>query len=260
MADTPFDSGDLIAKPWPRSTSRVMRQAGGMLGGMDRRRLIALGEGAYSVREVCHILGDSMTPRRVHYWLDTGLIFGAPIIRGRRGVPTILTFRQMLEIRTVQYLRDTLKVSPREVREAFAWILDNLFEKGREVKFSRGPNGTLVAQLDNGEETTVPAGQTLLPFEVRDITSTVGATLTAWWQKRLPIPQYPNLVTSTSVLGGAPIVSGTRIDTATIATLAEDPRGYTEADIDAVLETFPSLKIVQIEDAFGFEGLQPLAA
>jgi hypothetical protein len=73
---------------------------------VTERSLISLGEGVYSVSEVCHVLGTSMTARKVHYWLNTGLISGRPISRGRRGVPTILTLRQLLEVRTVQHLRD----------------------------------------------------------------------------------------------------------------------------------------------------------
>lgn len=59
-----------------------------------------------------------MTPRRVHYWLDTGLIVGEPIDRGAKGTPTLLTFRQLLEIRTVQHLRDELRIPLPKVREA----------------------------------------------------------------------------------------------------------------------------------------------
>ena len=102
---------------------------------MAERHLVALGEGAYSVAEVCRILGPTMSARKVHYWLDTGLVSGQPIVRGRTGVPTILTFRQLLEIRTIQYLRGTLRVSLPEVWSAFEWILRHLFDQRQQIRF-----------------------------------------------------------------------------------------------------------------------------
>lgn len=67
--------------------------------------VIPLNAGVYAVSRVCRILGPTMTPRKVHYWLDTGLL-SPPIRHGRPGLPTLLSFRQLLEIRTVQGLRD----------------------------------------------------------------------------------------------------------------------------------------------------------
>ena len=46
---------------------------------------VALGQGIYTVPETCRILRPSMTPRKVHYWLDTELL-GEPLRRGRRGI------------------------------------------------------------------------------------------------------------------------------------------------------------------------------
>src|SRR3954452_22571838 len=110
---------------------------------MEPPRLIPLGEGVYSVSEVCRILQPTMTPRKVHYWLSTGLISGGPFERGGRGRPTLLAFRQLLEIRTVQHLRDELKVPLPTVRFAFAWILEHIFDRGEEVRFTRGRAGHL---------------------------------------------------------------------------------------------------------------------
>ena len=66
-----------------------------------------LGEGVFTVSEVCRVLQPTMTPRKVHYWLDTGLL-SEPVRWGGRGFPTLLNFRQLLQIRTVQRLRDEL--------------------------------------------------------------------------------------------------------------------------------------------------------
>ena len=174
-----------------RHSENAIRGASALLDGADSqvnaRPLVRLGEGSYSVAEVCRILGKGMTSRKVHYWLDTGLVTDVSVVRGRRGVPTILTFRQLLEIRTVQYLRDSLQVDLRKVRDAFEWVLEQLFDRRSQVVFSRGPNGTLIARLDDGEEMTVPAGQALLPLQMKELTR--GAKL--WWLSDLASGRRP---------------------------------------------------------------------
>lgn len=226
---------------------------------MTERRLVPLGEGAYSVAEVCRILGSSMTPRKVHYWLDTGLISGQPISRGRRGVPTVLTFRQLLEIRTVQHLRDTIKVSLREVRRAFEWILRNLFDEREYIQFGRGPDGTLTAKLRSGEEITVPGGQGLLPVRIEQLTESVTVTLMAWGSHVLPVDNHPHVITSTRVLGGAPVVRNSRVDTSILAGFLREGRAFDDSVIEEIRTTFPRLNREAIEDALGFEGAQRLA-
>src|SRR3954453_4591178 len=105
---------------------------------MEKRRLISLGEGVYSVPEVCRVLAPTMTPRKVHYWLDTGLIHGAPVAAGTRGRPTLLTYRQLVEIRTVQYLRDKLKAPLPQVGTPLAFVLSSLFgAQPEEITFTR---------------------------------------------------------------------------------------------------------------------------
>lgn len=220
-----------------------------------KRSLLALGEGAYSVAETCRILGPTVTPRKVHYWLDTGLISGAPISRGRRGVPTVLTFRQLLEIRTVQHLRTAIGVSLREVRAAYEWILTNLFEERQHIKFLRGPHGTLVARLADGQEMTVPGGQGLLPTDTDHLTESVEVTLQAWDRNVLPIDNHPRLVSSTRVLGGAPVVKGTRVDTAVLATFALPDRTYSEDTVSEIRRSFSYLSRDDVTDALRFEGL-----
>jgi uncharacterized protein (DUF433 family) len=223
--------------------------------------LVALGEGAYSVAEVCKILGPTMTSRKVHYWLDTGLVSGQPVQRGRPGVPTVLTFRQLLEIRTIQYLRDSLKVSLPKVRAAFAWILTHLFDAREHIQFSQGPHGTLVAALPSGEEIAVPGGQGLIPAEVRDLEDTVGATLEAWDSHELPVRDHPHVVASTHILGGAPTLRGTRIDTAAIAALADgDDDTFSDMTVESIVLTYPQLSVDQIVDALLFEGFSPADA
>lgn len=221
---------------------------------MRDRRLLALGEGAYSVSQVCRILGPTMTPRKVHYWLNTGLISGKPITRGRKGVPTVLTFRQLLEIRTVQHLRTTIGVSLREVRAAFEWVLSNLFDEHEHIEFAKGPGGVLIAKLGNGQEMTVPGGQFLMPAQIFELTDSVETTLRAWGESLLPATDHPHVVTNTRILGGAPVVRGTRIDTAVLATMARAGAVYDDQVLDEITQAYPHLRREEVEDALRFEG------
>src|SRR4051794_10722642 len=83
------------------------------------------GQGAYTVSTACRILAPTMTARKVHYWIDTGLL-SPPLVAGRRGVPTLITFRQLLELRAVQRMRDTLGFRLEEVRDAIDYTLRRL--------------------------------------------------------------------------------------------------------------------------------------
>jgi uncharacterized protein (DUF433 family) len=216
----------------------------------ERRRLIALGEGVYSVSAVCRILGPGMTARRVHYWLDTGLISGSPVVRGRPGVPTLLTFRQVLEIKTVQHLRDEIAVSLQQVRAAYAWVLRNMFDDDRAVTFSRGPGGALVAMAGH-DEFTVPGGQGVLPD---GLNVGVGGAYRAWTDKALSIAGYPHLVSAAGILAGSPTVRGTRIDTAVIASFAAPDRSADDT-VALVVETYPRLAREAVVEALAFEGV-----
>ena len=52
----------------------------------NQRSLIDLGDGVYTVSEICRILQPTMTPRKAHYWLDTGLLTD-PVRRDREVTP-----------------------------------------------------------------------------------------------------------------------------------------------------------------------------
>ena len=71
---------------------------------MNRREVRAL----YSVAETVRILRPGMTPRKVHYWLHTGLL-GDPVRSEVRGQPTLLTFDQLIKVAVLQRLRDDLR-------------------------------------------------------------------------------------------------------------------------------------------------------
>jgi hypothetical protein len=80
-----------------------------------------LGRGIYTVSEAVRILRPSLTRRKVHYWLDEEIL-AEPIRWGRKGVPTLLSYDQVLRIRILQRLRDDLGFTLRKSREALEWI------------------------------------------------------------------------------------------------------------------------------------------
>lgn len=223
---------------------------------MSARHLIVLSDGIYTVSQVCRILGPKMTSRRVHYWIDTGLISGAPVVKGGRGSPTLLSFRQLLEIKTVQHLRDEINVPLPAVRVAYAWILDNVFERQLPVVFSRGRGGTIIAQTPDGENTEIPWGQTAIPIDTNELTTDVLAARQAWLDRKLQL--RANVVANARVLAGTPTVTGTRIETALIASFAEGGE-YTEEVVASVLHTYPHLSREAVLDALEFEGVRMVA-
>lgn len=220
---------------------------------METRRLIPLGQGVYTVAEVCRILAPTMTPRKVHYWLDTGLIHGTPVSPGSRGRPTLLTYRQLLEIRTVQYLRDHLRVRLEEVRGAFAWVLSNTFgTHPQEVRFTLISRGRLAAELPNGEAVDIRTGSGVIPMLTDHLNDNLREARQAWVDQRLLL--RPCVVADPRIVGGAPTLSGTRIETAFIAAFATDGQ-YTDETIAHVMRTYPQLTRDAVTDAMDFERL-----
>jgi len=113
--------------------------------------------GLYTVSQTCRVLRPSMTPRKVHYWLDTNLL-GDPIRWGRPGVPTILSFEQVLKIRTLQHLRDTLRFTLQEVRKGLAWLLEALVhDQWHSLSFFRVGTGNI--GVTDGEQSFAVNGR-----------------------------------------------------------------------------------------------------
>jgi uncharacterized protein (DUF433 family)/DNA-binding transcriptional MerR regulator len=222
-----------------------------------QRRLVDLGSGVFTVSEVCRVLQPTMTPRKVHYWLDTGLL-SAPVRWGSRGHPTLLSYRQLLEIRTVQHLRDELEFSLPKVREALEWILDHLFaEVWTDLHFAKGVDGSLVAQSGD-EQMVVPGGQGVLEGTLPELNDRVAETRRAWEEQAFVVPDHKYVVSNARVLAGAPTIRGTRIDTAVIAGFSEADT-YTQETLQEIGSIYPWLEREAIVDALEFEGISPAA-
>lgn len=223
----------------------------------DRPQLVSLGDAAYTVSQVCRILQPGMTPRKVHYWVDTDLL-APPIIHGGPGVPMLLSFQQLLEIRTVQRLRDELRFSLPRVRDAFTWILANLFATDwRDFYFDRGVNGALVIRYAD-EQMTVPGGQGVLKQTISELNRDVKSTRDAWETRRLLITDH--VVTDTHVLGGAPVITGTRVEASVLASFADDDRTIDTQTFRRLTRMFGHVSRGALVDALRFEGVNLLAA
>lgn len=222
-----------------------------------QRRLVDLGAGVFTVSEICRVLQPTMTPRKVHYWLDTGLL-SAPVRWGSRGHPTLLSYRQLLEIRTVQHLRDELEFSLPKVREALKWILDHLFaEVWTDLHFTKGVDASLVARSGE-EQMVVPGGQGVLEGTLPELNKQVAETRRAWEEQAFVVPDHKYVISNARVLAGAPTIRGTRIDTALIAGLAEADI-YTQETLKEIGSIYPWLEPEAIADALEFEGISPAA-
>ena len=222
-----------------------------------QRRLIDLGAGVYAVSEVCRILQPTMTPRKVHYWLDTGLL-SDPVRWGSRGHPTLLSYRQLLEIRTVQHLRDELEFSLPRVREALLWILEHLFAREwSDLRFAKGVDGSLVAHSGT-DQIVVPGGQGVLEGTLPELNEQVAETRRAWEEQAFVIPGHAFIVSNARILAGTPTIRGTRVDTALIARFA-DTETFDEGTLDEIRQVYPRLANDAIADALEFEGIHRAA-
>ena len=221
------------------------------------RRLVSLGSGVYTVAEVCHVLQPTMTPRKVHYWLNTGILSEA-VRPGSKGYPTLLSYRQLLEIRTVQHLRDELEFSLPHIREALRWILDHLFAaEWTELKFAKGINGSLVVRSANSE-IVVPGGQGVIEGTLGQLTEQLTQTRNAWERQTFEIPGHRFVVLNANILAGAPTIRGTRIDTAVLARFVESA-SYDNAAIAEITRAYPTLLRDAVEEALIFEGIHSAA-
>lgn len=215
-----------------------------------------MGEGVYTVADVSHVLQPTMTPRKVHYWLKKGIL-GDPIRPTRTGRPTLLTFEQLLKVRTVQHLRDDLHFSLQKVtasvEELSGWIFQRLFsQKWYELHFYRSPRGA-IAVTDGRHDLEVGTGQFLMPDLLPELDAFLRRTRDDWERRAVDIEGYPRLVSNARVLGGAPVIEGTRVETAFIAHIAR------EIEPKEILRLYPYVDEAGVYQALEFEG-GPLVA
>jgi uncharacterized protein (DUF433 family)/DNA-binding transcriptional MerR regulator len=227
--------------------------------GARRGALIALGEGVYTVPEMARILQPTMTEDKLRYWLNEGLL-GDPIRRGFRGRPHLLSFRQLLQARAIQHLRDALKFPLQKVRPVIGEISELVFPRlfdetdGSEPQFIRTPEGEI--GVFDGSQTYELVNHQLMISEavIPQLNSILYETKRDWERGEVPIEKFPRLVSNPGVVAGSPTIKGTRIETSFVAYLVQS------LGIERVLELYPYLDRDAILDATKFEGVKPFAA
>lgn len=227
---------------------------------MSSRRagLVALGEGVYTVAEISRIFQPTMTPRKVHYWLKKGII-GEPVRPGGPGKPTLLSFDQLLMVRTVQHLRDNLDFSLQKITPAIqklsSFVFQRLFdEEWYHLRFVKTPEGR-IGVIDSRERSVeVDTGQLVIPEVFPELEAFLSKTREEWERREVTIERFPYLVSNAGVIGGSPTIRNTRIETAFVAYLAEDLRFQELQDL------YPYVEKEALVEAITFESVDKLAA
>ena len=162
-----------------------------------------------------------------------------------------MTFEQLLKVRTVQLLRDDLHFSLQRVtltiEELSDWVFRRLFAKQwYELQFYRSPTGA-VAVTDGKHDLEVGTGQLLIPELLPALDAFLRRTREDWVRRAVDIEGHPRLVSNARILGGAPVIRGTRVETAFVAHLAK------ELDPQEILRLYPYLDDEGLYQALEFE-------
>ncbi len=219
---------------------------------MDERSgaLIALGEGVYTVPEVARILQPNMNVYKVRYWLHKGLL-GEPIRWGSRGKPHLLSFEQLLKVRTIQDFRETLKLPLQRITPAVAKLSDVPFagKEWHELDFFRTEEGRIGVR-DTGQTYEVETEQLVIPDTVLpELAEIARETRRDWARGVVNIRSYPKLVSNPRVVAGSPTIKGTRVETSFIAYVVS------KCGVERTLKMYPRLDREAVEQAANFEGV-----
>lgn len=226
--------------------------------GARRGVLIALGEGVYTVPEIERILQPNMTEYKVRRWLHKGLL-GEPIRLGSAGRPHLLSFQQLLKVRTIQELREgslpLQRITP-AVQILSSRLFERLFsEEWHELRLFSTSEGKLGVVDDRGEVAVeVETGQHIMPETLSELSGYLRKTRDDWERREVEIERFPHLVSNAGVVAGSPTIKGTRIETSVVAYLAQ------ALGVEKVLELYPHLGRDAVLQAMSFEGAEPLAA
>ena len=195
-----------------------------------------------------------MTRRKIHYWLKTDLL-GAPLRAGSRGTPVLLSFEQVLRVKTLQHLRDELRFSLPRARRALAKVVTHLFgDEWQRLTFFRTERGFIGAMLPSGESIEIETSQAVMPV-LPELERFMHEVRGEWEAKVIPISGYKHLHSNARVLAGSPVVAGTRVETAFVANLM---RELPVEEIHRIL--FPTISTEALNEVARFEEVEPVAA
>jgi uncharacterized protein (DUF433 family) len=203
----------------------------------------------YSVSETVRILRPSMTPRKVHYWLHTGLL-GEPVRREVRGQPTLLTFDQLIKVAVLQRLRNDLDFSLQRVRAGLTWLLNVLVDEDwADLHFYRTGTGEIGVRDHRGNAYAIGGQGVLVETVPEALTEFVQSIRQQWESGVVRIRDFDLIVSDVDVMGGAPVIDGTRIETTFVAHVAR------EADLDGLALLFEHVPRAALIQALDFEGI-----
>jgi uncharacterized protein (DUF433 family) len=190
-----------------------------------------------------------MTPRKVHHWLHTGLL-GEPMRREVRGQPTLLSFDQLIKVAVLQRLRDDLHFPLQRVRIGLTWLLSVLVDEDWvDLNFFRTGTGEIGVRDGRGNTYAI-GGQGVLPEAVPEaLTDFVKAIRQQWKSGVVRIRDFDLIVSDVDVMGGAPVIAGTRIETTFVAHVARD------TDVDGIAQLFKHVPRRALVQALNFEGI-----
>lgn len=220
--------------------------------------LIALGEGVYTVPEIERILQPNMSQYKVRRWLHKGLL-GEPIRWGSTGRPHLLSFQQLLKVRTIQTLREG-GLPLQRITPAIQLLSSRLFERlfsedWHELTLFSTSAGRLGVMDDRGDiAVEVETGQHIMPETLSELSGYLSKTREDWERREVEIKDFPRLVSNAGIVAGSPTIKGTRIETSVVAYFAQ------ALGVEKTLELYPHLDKGAVLQAMKFEGAKPLAA
>jgi uncharacterized protein (DUF433 family) len=139
------------------------------------------------------------------------------------------------------------------VEELSNWVFQRLFARQwYELHFYRSPRGA-IAVTDGEHDLEVGTGQFLMPDLLPELDAFLRKTREDWVRRAVDIEGYPRLVSNARVLGGAPVIKGTRVETAFISHIAR------EIEPKEILRLYPYVDEDGLYQALEFER-HPLAA
>jgi uncharacterized protein (DUF433 family) len=215
-----------------------------------RGALIALGEGVYTVPEIARILQPNMTEYKVRYWLVEKRLLGEPLRWGSTGRPHLLSFQQLLKVRTIQELREKLKFPLQKVTPVIEELADVAFlnKEWQNLRFFPTPNNE-IGVSDGDQYYEVKTHQLMLPEAVYpELENVVREARRDWARGEVDIADYPRLVSNPGIVAGSPTIKGTRVETSFVANLVQS------LGVERVLELYPHLDTDALLQAAKFEG------
>lgn len=202
---------------------------------------------AFGTEHVTRLTG--LTDRQLRYWDQTGFFSPhyADDDRSKRPYYRVYSFQDLVGLRTIALLRNEHHVPLQELRRIGAWLTEHhdspwsslrFYVMGRRVFFDNPMTGARM--------TTRPQGQTVMPFEMEAIATSVRKDAERL-QQRDP-EQEGHITTRRTVLNNTPVVAGTRVPTEAIWNFHE--AGY---DTDAIIREYPRITPADVRAAITYE-------